>query len=142
LHLSKIFTVATLIAMTSAGSAFAAGANDLPKGAVATPQTVGDLGMAIMSAVVNADGTLARNAGATSATAFGSGQYEVIFERDVTACTYVATIGLSATSGSSSPGFVTVVGRAGAPNGIFVTTDDATGASLNLGFHVIVFCNQ
>jgi hypothetical protein len=51
-------------------------------------------------AVVNPDGTLARGSGATAsgrAAGFAAGVYAVTFNRNVTGCAYVATIG-SATS--------------------------------------------
>lgn len=104
---------------------------------------VGDLGMTVMSAVLNADGTLARGEGVVSAGSAGfTGEYEVIFGRDVTACAYKASIGSSATSGVESPGYATVVGRVGQPNGVFVATLDTAGDNANRGFHLLVYCGR
>src|SRR4051794_40503574 len=43
-------------------------------------------------AVVNPNGTIARGLGAVSAQRFAPGVYEVIFNRNVSRCAYVATI--------------------------------------------------
>ncbi len=96
------------------------------------------------SAVVNADGTLARAsvAGVTSATA-GPNDYVVDFGRDISACSFVATIGLSGQSGIESPGFITVVGAAVAlGEGVFVSTYDTSGADATRGFHLQVSCDD
>ena len=72
----------------------------------------------------------------------GARAYEVIFNRDVRDCAYVATVGLSGSSGSSLPGEITVVGRAGAPNGVFITTHDSAGGPSDRGFHLAVHCKK
>ena len=89
-------------------------------------------------AVVNANGTLARGFQALSATSLGVGVYQVLFSHDITGSAYIGTIGLSGSLGSSPPGQIAVVGRAGAPNGVFVQTFNAAGAPANLGFHLAV----
>jgi hypothetical protein len=95
-------------------------------------------GSATFFAVVNADGTLARGFRAASAQRLGLGNYEVVFNRDVTAAAYVATIGLSGAIGAANPGEITVVGRAGNTKGIFVTTHSSAGAPADAGFHLAV----
>lgn len=122
--------------------ASAGGPNELPPGASAPQAAVGDLGMSIMSAVVNADATLARGEGVTSTAGLGSGNFEVIFGRDVRACAYDASVGSSATVGTEPAGYVTVVGRAGQPNGVFLQTLDTTGTVVARGFHLIVYCGR
>jgi len=91
-------------------------------------------------AVVNADGTLARGFRAVSSQKLSTGQYEVIFNRGVRNCAYVATIGLSGAVGASSPGEITVVGRFDNERGVFVTTHNSAGAAADLGFHIAVHC--
>ena len=88
---------------------------DAPRGVVAPAS--------VMGAVVKGDGTLNRSttAGITS-DGFGRGSYGVIFPIDVTACTFVATIGRVDFSGIAPPGFITTVGLSGDPNGVFVKT--------------------
>jgi hypothetical protein len=94
----------------------------------------------LLSAVVNADASVARGVGVVSASTSGTGNKIVIFDRNVRDCTYTASIGLSGASGTSAPGFITVVGAAIDENGVFVTTDDTLGASTDLGFHLHLTC--
>ncbi len=91
-------------------------------------------------AVVDSDGTLARDLGATAAIHDGTGVYEVDFDKNVTECGYTAAIGLSGTAGASDPGTVTVVGRSGTPKGVYVQTFDRKGHPMDLGFHLILAC--
>jgi hypothetical protein len=93
-------------------------------------------------AVVNADGTLARRFGAVSSQRLALGSYEVIFNRNVRDCAYVATIGLSGSTGSSPPGEITVVGRFNNANGVFLTTSNSAGTLADLGFHLAVHCRR
>jgi hypothetical protein len=89
-------------------------------------------------AVVNGDGTLARGGGAASATKLGTGQYQVLFKRDVNRGAFLATIGLSADAGASPPGEIIVNLRVGTTNGIFVQTSNSTGAVEDRSFHLAV----
>ncbi len=89
-------------------------------------------------AVVRADGTLSRNFQAVSAAKVGTGTYQVLFAHDITGSAYLGTIGLDTTSGSSPSGQIAVVGRLGAPNGVWVETFDAAGNPADRGFHLIV----
>jgi hypothetical protein len=91
-------------------------------------------------AVLNPDGSRARGFGAVSSQRFAVGQYEVVFNRDVTGCAYIATIGLSGSSGASPSGEITVVGRFGNANGVFLTTHDSAGNFADRGFHLAVHC--
>jgi hypothetical protein len=95
-----------------------------------------------MYAVVNADGTLARGRNAASAARLGTGAYEVVFRRDVRKGAFVATIGLSGSTGQSLPGEITVVGRFGNDRGVFVTTHSSGGAPADLGFHLAVIASD
>ncbi len=92
-------------------------------------------------AVINADGTFSRGKGVTSVShTAGAGSYIVIFNKNVRNCMYVATIGLSGASGTSSRGFITTVGAAVDVNGVFVTTDDTSANPAERGFHLYVGC--
>jgi hypothetical protein len=92
-------------------------------------------------AVVNADGTLARDSHAVSVThTAATGAYIVVFDRNVRSCAYNATVGLSGASGTSARGFTTVVAAAVDVNGVFVTTDDVAGNPAERGFHLQVEC--
>ena len=92
------------------------------------------------TAVVGSDGTLTRGRGAVSASRLGKGVYEVDFNQDVTACGYTASVGLPGSSGVSTPGTVTVVGRSGNADALYIQTFTKRGKVLDLGFHVIVQC--
>jgi len=93
-----------------------------------------------LTAVVNASGSLARSQGTTSAGHVGTGLYEVIFNQNVTACTYVASIG-NPTPGALTPyGMISVVPRNGNANGVGVATLNTAGAAADLPFHLIVVC--
>ena len=92
-------------------------------------------------AVVNANGSLARGRGAVSAASLGvDGQYQVVFDRNVAACAYVATLGDAGPS-TGAVGVVTVAPRAGNANAVFVQTyNSETGVEVNLPFHLVAVC--
>src|SRR5262245_44081008 len=87
-------------------------------------------------AVVNTDGTMARGSHVTSTqklepqfitagvgpTAAGDGAYEVVFDRDVSDCAYVATLGSANVSDVLGRGGVSVSPRFANVNGVFVQT--------------------
>ncbi|HEY9828789.1 MAG TPA: hypothetical protein V6D19_25500, partial [Stenomitos sp.] len=89
-------------------------------------------------AVVNIDGTLARGNGVISASKVSSTGYQVIFNRNVTACNYTATVGQPGTG--ATEGFAMVASRAGNVNGVFVNTRDAQGNGAARSFHLLVSC--
>lgn len=92
-----------------------------------------------LTAVVEADGSIARGAGVTSTNAklSGSGLYTVEFDRSLSDCVWVAQIG----NGDSTP---TIYGEmstwAESPNGIFVQTASSDGVLSDRPFHLIVHC--
>jgi hypothetical protein len=121
----------------------------------------------VLTAVVNADGTLARGVGAVSADSvcipadsfvlsttnvcptgtqrYADGSYVVTFDRDITNCAYIATAGESR---GLTPGPVSAITLGTipylekGPNSIFLIEYDA---NLNLeinesGFHLVVVC--
>lgn len=103
----------------------------------AKPQAApGDLGMAIMSARVQSDGTLVGGEGAVYAMKLGgfSGAYEVGFGRDVTQCTYVASTTLSG-SAFTQP-------RTGAPAAVFIQTITTGASAGDIPFTLIVYCGR
>ena len=93
-------------------------------------------------AVVNEDATLARaGQGKTSVVDDGTGAYEVHFNRDITGCAYVATLGLAGAESSEDPGVVTVVRDASSPDDtVLVNTHDLDGQFSPRGFHLAVHC--
>lgn len=86
---------------------------------------------------VNSAGATLSQSGSTSSANLGTaGQYEVIFDRNVSGCSYQATQGeLSGITGE-----VVVQPRSTNVNGVFVGTATSAGAYQNRAFHVAVFC--
>lgn len=101
----------------------------------------GTLGMALLSAAVNTNGTLARGSGVTSTTNLAVGLYQIIFDRNVTQCVYVATIG-DPGPGAAGPGQIDVAQLGNNARGVFLRTSNSAGAVTNLSFHLLVFCNK
>jgi hypothetical protein len=92
-----------------------------------------------LSAVVAANGTLVRGTGATAASNTFTGNYVVTFDRDVSACVFVADPGVTGSTGATI-GTATVAGANGQPTGVFVRTLDTTFTNVNNSFHLMVMC--
>jgi hypothetical protein len=90
-------------------------------------------------AVVGADGTLTRKNGAAAVTKLGTGDYEVAFGGDVTACAYNATLG-SGDATDPPAGEVGVAQRSGNAKAVRVVTRDSAGAGADRPFHLTVNC--
>ncbi|MFZ2051303.1 MAG: hypothetical protein WAU69_10295 [Solirubrobacteraceae bacterium] len=99
-------------------------------------------------AVVEEGGTLARGSGAVEAKSTGTaGDYEVVFNRDVSQCAYEATLG-SPTDGSAPAGEIGVAGREEGlfpffkpkVDAVFVETYNSSGSTTAAPFHLAVFC--
>jgi hypothetical protein len=87
-------------------------------------------------AIVAANGTLVRGVRATSSTRLAPGNYEVVFNRNVSECVYQATISDS-TSGSE----IGAQPRTGNANAVFVTTWTSAGNNAEDNpFHLLVIC--
>ena len=127
-----VATGATASAGSNAGKNVPAAVSALPAAGSAAPARV--------YAVMNADGTLVRGKSVASVLKIGTGVYDVRFNRNISSCSWLGTVGLGGFSGSSGPGIVTITGRAGTNNGLFVTTYDATGTAADLPFAADVIC--
>ncbi len=139
-------TLALLVAVVSglvlAGTAVATSSNNSPSSSPGPKLLTACSGTHVW-AVVNADGSLARTSvacGTTTSAPLGTGSYQVIFPRNITHCAFTASVGLASFSGSTAPGYATVVGRAGTTNGVFIQTFNSAGTLTSLGFHLIVDC--
>jgi len=96
-----------------------------------------------LTAVVNVDGSLARGRGAVSSSQLGvDGQYEVVFNRDVSNCAYVASGGEATTFPPDDAVVFTVAPRDGNANAVFVQEWDGVLGfdSYSSGFHLVVVC--
>jgi hypothetical protein len=90
-------------------------------------------------AVVTGAGLLARGRGVTSATRVAVGRYQVIFNRDVRGCAYVATIG---DAGAAAPqaGQLETSQLASNVNGVSLRTQNSDGNPADRAFHLLVSC--
>jgi hypothetical protein len=122
-----------------------------PQGPIGLQGLTGGVDTTILWAVVSAGNgvtpaSIARGKHAVSANRFAQGIQEVKFDRDVSNCAYVATLGSS--SPAVSPGFytptsTTVTPVSGAPDTVFVGTAYQSGGfptGLDASFHLIVAC--
>jgi hypothetical protein len=92
-------------------------------------------------AVVDASGKLVRSAGVLSAKKLGAGRFEVVFNRNVGACGYTATIGDTGNALVYAPGLVYTSGSPTNPNGVSVETKDPAGNAADYPFHLNVNCS-
>ncbi|MQA75553.1 MAG: hypothetical protein GEU88_14640 [Solirubrobacterales bacterium] len=93
----------------------------------------------VLFAEVSATGALDNSSGGVSVIKLGgSGNYEVDFARNITACSAVATIGPS--GGGSALGEVNVADRGGNVEAVFVDTNTSAGAGADLPFRLVVVC--
>jgi hypothetical protein len=120
------------VADLSAAAQAALKGNAGPAGPAGTPATT-------LWAVVNANGTLARGAAGVTSTYSGASFYSVDFPRNVTGCTYVATIG-GTSNAYGGTGEISVYSQNLDPNGVTVVTHNSTGAFADRPFHLAVFC--
>ena len=139
----RYYLAIAAVACAMAGPAVAGKSLNVGGSDVAPAIAVGDLGMAIMSAAINADGTIARGEGVVPAGTqrLSAGVYEVGFGRDITACTYQLTAGESGI-GSATPRMVAVTRRSGNNAGLFLQIRDATNAAIDNPFFVLVYCGR
>ena len=133
-----LFVMAALAALCAAQAQ--AGGHNLPSKKRQVSPGPPPLGTSF-TAVVKGSGELVRGSGAVAASQpEGVGTYEVEFTADVTNCVYVATLGEPGNNGPAPPGDITVVGRSGDAEGVFVQTGDIHGNLKNRAFHIDVGC--
>jgi hypothetical protein len=127
------------------------GTQDLRNGAVTTPKVSGGAitqaklrgNMRPRWAVVNASGNLARARLAASSSRTGTGEYAVIFRRNVRTCSYVATPE-GAIGAGEQPATISVRTLRGQPRGVqvrvFATGGPGPRELVNRAFHLQVEC--
>jgi hypothetical protein len=91
-------------------------------------------------AVVSSTGTLARGRSVTSVARTSAGRYQVIFDRDVRACAYLASIGDISASGPPQGSEISTSSLASNVNGVSVRTENDAGAPMDRPFHLVVPC--
>jgi hypothetical protein len=132
-----------------AGTAMAGGGGNGPnaaagKSSVKPSFSAGTAVKVKAAAVINANATVQRASTltyhVTSVTSLGTGIYDLRFSHSISGCAWVGTVGLGTFSGSTGPAQITMTGRNGTNNGLYITTFNGTGAPTNEPFHVIVVC--
>jgi hypothetical protein len=93
-------------------------------------------------AVIGSGCIFSRGKGVVSVTRGDSatGSCVVRFNKNVTGCVYVGTIGLPGSVGVSPPGEITVVRRNSVPQAVYVATYNSAGTQTDRGFHLLVGC--
>lgn len=137
---SAFIAVAMILGISTAW----AGPNEGSNLIFISPLKVPDLGVAHLSAVVNADGKLVRGSGVKSATPVGGliGDYIVTFNRNVRNCTYVVSLGNTGSLGVPQPGVISATGANVSSNGVYVDANDIDGIPAERPFHLNVFCHK
>jgi hypothetical protein len=90
-------------------------------------------------AVISDVGATVRGRGVASSAHTGPGQYQVVFDRDVRNCVYMATLGDESAAGPGN-GQISVTSAAANVNGVRVVTRGSAGTNENRSFHLIVSC--
>jgi hypothetical protein len=103
-----------------------------------------DCGDTKLVGVVNANGSTARGdhivSSAKLSAIANAGTYEAIFDRNVSACAYIATIGLPGSNSIGDPVTITTATRAGNAKGVFLFVHHQNGATIDEPFHLAVWC--
>ncbi len=94
---------------------------------------------ALWAVVDGSTGARFRQSGTVSSARLSVGNYEVIFNRNVSTCAFSAVIGNPA-AGFPPAGDIGVAVRAGNDNGVFVGMRDNAGTFVDRNFHLEVFC--
>ena len=90
--------------------------------------------------MVNAGGQAVRGRGTSSAARTAEGRYQVIFDSDVRACGYYATVGGPTATAPPDNGQITVSSLGSNVNGVDIRTTGANGNDANKPFHLVVLC--
>ena len=132
-----------------AGTSFAAGSRTGNGSAAASAPARGFFsssnGVRVQAAaVINADGTKVRASklpfALSSVSRLSPGVYDIRFDHNISGCAWFGSLGFGSFGGSTGPGTITISGRAGTNNGLFVTTFNAADAPTDYPWMVEVVC--
>jgi hypothetical protein len=90
-----------------------------------------------MAAAVASNATIVEGNRATSSAKLGTGRYEVVFDRNVSDCTYSASV---SNEPGGLPGYAVVDPRIGNTNAVYVGVYNKDGALADRPFYVEVTC--
>jgi hypothetical protein len=91
-------------------------------------------------AMIASDGSLTRGKGVSSEFRGSLGHYDVIFNQDVSGCSYSATLGQDFSFASSRGQTAVALTPAGANHQVAIETYDSSGSNIDTPFYVQVFC--
>jgi hypothetical protein len=92
-------------------------------------------------AVVQESGTKQRSFPTSITTvALGTGEYEVISTKNISGCAFTGSLGEPESVDEVPGGSLTVAGRNGNADAVFVATFNASGAATNEPFHIAIIC--
>jgi hypothetical protein len=91
------------------------------------------------TAVVSSGGQFIRGRGVSSAARTAEGRYQVIFNRDVRGCVYVASVG-GTTASAPTAGQAQTYSLGSSVNGVAIRTASSAGTLADRPFHLIVSC--
>lgn len=134
-------SIALAIFGPAAAHAGSAAGGDAPREASTPPSVVAaaPLEDARFAVVQASSPVLVRGKNVVSATRLGTGAYEVVFDRDIRGCAYVATPGNPA-GGNPTSGQIAVAQRNNNVNAVYVDTRDSDGVLADRFFHLVVVC--
>lgn len=89
-----------------------------------------------VTAVYGGETVPVRGVGAPHVTRIDTGRFEVIFNTDMRACSYVATVGAQADQGVSDPGLVFTATDPQNNNGVSVQTENSAGIPTDYPFQL------
>jgi hypothetical protein len=128
-------------AALAGGTYFATSASASTPNAPNSPTTAAATTPARVFAVINADGTKLRGKAVASTQHISTGVYDVRFNRNIGTCAWTGTVGFGTFGGSEPASMITISGRAGTNNGLFVQTFNGSGAATDLPFLAVVVCS-
>jgi hypothetical protein len=91
-------------------------------------------------AQIASTGAITRSSNAVSATRLSTGQFEVRFAHNILGCVWQGNVARPQFDNSPPRGLISITGRAGTTDGVFVQTFDQAGTPRNLNFSVFVAC--
>jgi hypothetical protein len=141
---SAIITTTMIMGISSAWAAGPNGEGGNQLFALPIAIQKADLGVAHLSAIVNADGKLVRGSGVKKTTAVAGfpGDYIVTFNRNIRNCSYVVSLGNPRSVGVPQPGTISATGASIDVNGVYIDANDTDGNPAENPFHLHVFCNK
>jgi hypothetical protein len=118
-----------------------------PAGTPGTPGAKGETGSkgetgpaaTTLWAVVSETGTLARGSGVVGSSEERPGEYAVTFNRNITKCAFMATVG-TVSSAVPPARFIGVDYASANPDEVFIETYGFKGENVETPFHLAVFC--